>query len=431
MKKGLLFIFVLSLLNANLFAQDILKTNLQRHIAELCSDKMEGRASYSAGERLAMRYVAKELEDAGALLLYPGGEQDFSVVKDGDTLRSANIVAIVEGCDPTLRNEYVVVGAHVDHLGSYNIKINGEDSKSIYRGANDNASGVAVLIELARMISQNRLLFPRSVILVAFGAGEDALSGSWYFADRAFAHMDKVSFMLNLDMVGRSGGGNYPTVFTVMPDIQLADFYNILKEKTIDLRPRLSNSDPFASDHKSFSVKGVPVMLLSSGIDRDNKTLRDTPDGLDYSQMVGVCDYSFALVQLASQTQKILSRNYMDTTKSGGEHGGKVYSIGEVSKRPQFQHGDERQFLERWVYKYINYPSAAIKNGIQGRVIVSFVVNEKGNVEQVEVMDSVSEILDLEAVRVVKASPAWKPAKVAGEPVKCKMSIPVEFRLKR
>ena len=92
---------------------------------------------------------------------------------------------------------------------------------------------------------------------------------------------------------------------------------------------------------------------------------------------------------------------------------------------------DPRQFLERWVYQYLKYPQKAVEEGIQGRVMVDFIIDKEGNVTDVKVVRSVDPLLDDEAVRVVSASPKWRPGRVNGAKVRTSMTIPVEFILEK
>ena len=92
---------------------------------------------------------------------------------------------------------------------------------------------------------------------------------------------------------------------------------------------------------------------------------------------------------------------------------------------------DPRQFLEKWVYQYLKYPESAILEGIQGRVIVEFIIGTDGKVSDVRVTRGVSPELDAEAVKVVSASPKWRPGRLKGNKVRTSMTIPVEFRLER
>ena len=92
---------------------------------------------------------------------------------------------------------------------------------------------------------------------------------------------------------------------------------------------------------------------------------------------------------------------------------------------------DPAKFLKEWVYQYLKYPEAAMRNGVQGRVMVDFIIEKDGSVTDVKVLKGVSDELDAEAVKVVAASPKWKPGRVNGNKVRTSMSIPVEFRLEK
>ena len=87
--------------------------------------------------------------------------------------------------------------------------------------------------------------------------------------------------------------------------------------------------------------------------------------------------------------------------------------------------------MREWVYQYLKYPGSALQKGIQGTVTVEFVIEKDGKVTGVRVLKGVSEELDAEAVKVVSASPKWKPGKVSGSKVRSSISIPVEFRLEK
>ena len=109
-----------------------------------------------------------------------------------------------------------------------------------------------------------------------------------------------------------------------------------------------------------------------------------------------------------------------------------VYAYYDCDQRPMFLNStDPRQFLEKWVYQYLKYPKEAVQNGIQGRVVVDFIIDKSGNVTDVHVTRSADPLLDEEAVRVIGASPKWRPGRMNGERVRTSMSIPVEFRLEK
>jgi TonB family protein len=405
--------------------------NLRHIVSVLTSDSLGGRAAGTRFESRTASYLMRELEKSGAVVLFPGTGQDFSFIQPkGDTLYSRNVLAMVEGTDSILKHEYIIVAAHYDHLGNYKMKVNGKDSLVIYRGADDNASGVACLLQIAGMVSQNSYMFKRSVIFAAFGAEEQGMTGSWYFANRAFGEISKVDYVVNLDMVGRSGGNNILRAYTVVPDIELNDIFALLGERTMRILPKVVASDYFPSDHQPFVSKGIPVTLFTTGLHSDYHTLQDTPDKLDYNQMEAICEYIFDLVRSVSDRHSMLRRGVL--SKNGESDPAKrVYGLTEVEKMPSFVNGNEKKFLDEWVYKYIKYPEEAISKGLQGRALVQFVIEKDGSVTNVEIVESAGQILDDEAVKVVKASPKWKPARLNGQPVRARVTVPVEFRLRR
>ena len=104
----------------------------------------------------------------------------------------------------------------------------------------------------------------------------------------------------------------------------------------------------------------------------------------------------------------------------------------DCDRRPSFLGStDPRVFLEKWVYQYLKYPEGAVQDGTQGKVLVDFIIDEGGKVTDVKVLKGVDERLDAEAVRVIAASPAWKPGYVQGKKVKAEISLYVEFRLEK
>ncbi|OFY43223.1 MAG: hypothetical protein A2X18_09280 [Bacteroidetes bacterium GWF2_40_14] len=422
--------------SAELFSQTDVELQLKKHVNALTADSLMGRFSGSRGEAIAYDYLIKALKKSDITTLYNKTGQDFSFVSDkGDTLYSKNVVAIIEGYDPALKNEYVLIGAHYDHLGYNKMQIDGKESLRIYKGADDNASGVSILLEVAKDIRRESFNFRRSVIIAAFGAEEQGLIGSWYFVNRAFSYAGNINLMINLDMVGKSGGDNYPRVYTVLPGVELSTMLKDVSDLPAMISPKIIATDYFASDHQNFSSKGIPVALVTTGIHRDYHTPRDLPESLDYKSMASISRYVFELAKSASNQIRPLPRTaFADDKKAslaGKDSSGTVYSTYEVDQAPTFLRGDQRQFLDKWVYDYIKYPQSAMNAGIQGRVIVEFIVEKSGEVSSVEVVKSVDDALDAEAVKVVRASPRWKPGIKGGAPVRVKISVPIEFKLKR
>ena len=426
----LLFVLALAPFIANGQYVDSIEINLKRNVGYLADSARLGRRAGTPQELEVARYLYDELQKAGVVMLSPRDGEDFFIAGEGDTLQSRNIIGIVEGYDPKLRDEYVVIGAHFDHLGTSVLKRDGKDERQIYYGADDNASGVSTLIEVARQVAFQDFLFRRSVIFALFGAEELGMVGSWYFLNRSFGEVENIVAMINLDMVGRSGRENRVQAFTADANIELMEIMNTLSGRALSISPEYTPTDYFPSDHRNFYEKGIPVTLFTSGVHRDYHTVRDTPDKLDYKQMARLSEYVSAMAQeLANRDGRIKAAS--QNNRPGNEKPGNetVYTQSTVDKRATFLHGDESQFLNRWVYEYIKYPESAIRNGIEGRVIVEFVVDSKGKVGDIEIVRGIDDEIDAQVKKVVLASPKWKPAQIKGRNVSVRISVPVEFKL--
>lgn len=410
---------------------DSIGISLRKNVEYLADPARLGRGAGSPQELEVARYLYKELQDAGVIMLSPQDGEDFYIAVQGDTVHSRNVVGVVQGYDPSLRDEYVVIGAHYDHLGTSVLKKDGKDELQIYYGADDNASGVATLLEIAKQVSSQHFLFRRSVIFALFGAEELGMMGSWYFLNRSFAGTDDIVAMINLDMVGRSGRENRMQVYTADANVELMEIINALSGRALSIAPEYTPTDYFPSDHRLFYEKGIPVALFTSGVHRDYHTVRDTPDKLDYEQMEKLSEYVFAMAEVIANREgriKAASRHDLERSSAGrGEE--KIYTQSTVDQKATFLHGDEVQFLNRWVYEYIKYPDSAVRNGIEGRVIVEFVVDSKGKVKDIEIVRGVDQELDAQVEKVILASPKWKPARIKGRDVSVRISIPVEFKL--
>ena len=426
-------LFVLAFLPCALWGQQSasVERSIRENVAYLADSSRLGRGAGTSQELDVARYLHSQLEKAGIVMLSPEDGNDFYIAVQGDTIHSRNVIGIVEGYDPKLKNEYVVVAAHYDHLGTSVLMKDGKESRQIFFGADDNASGVATLLEVARQVAANSFMFRRSVIFAFFGAEELGMVGSWYFLNRSFGEVENIVAMINLDMVGRSGRDNNLRAYTVEPNVELLEILGNLSGRALSAAPEYVPTDYFPSDHRLFHEKGIPVVLFTSGVHRDYHTVRDTPEKLDYPQMELLAEYVAAMAEtIANKDGRIQAASRHDLPEGKNSRSQeKIYTQNTVDKKATFLHGDERQFLNRWVYEYIKYPESAVRNGIEGRVIVEFVIDSKGKVKDVEVVRGVEDELDAQVKKVVMASPKWKPAQLAGKNVSVRVSVPVEFKL--
>ena len=403
-------------------------TAMKSHVRELSAADLEGRKAGSVGEKRAAEYVAKTLSGYGVDVLTSEEGELFGIRTEyGDTLTSRNVIGFIQGYDKILRNQYIVVGARIDNLGTMTMTVDGKPVERIYYGANGNASGLAMLLELARMIQTNSILFRRSVLFVAFGASTQTYAGAWYFLNRSFKDAASIDAMINLDMLGTGYNGFYAYTSSN------ADLNSLLRTQTGELQPVLpevTSEEPYPSDHRAFYSKGIPSVLFTTGRYPQHNTDKDTQSIIDYDMMERELEYIYNFTVALANTGMTLLFNPSDVETKPGDEG--VVAYFDCDQRPQFfGSSDPRHFLREWVYQYLKYPTSAVRDGVQGTVMVEFVIEKDGKVTDVQVVKGVDELLDAEALKVVSASPKWKPGKVGGKKVRTSITIPVEFRLEK
>ena len=399
---------------------------LKEHVSYLSAAQMEGRKAGSEGEKMAAEYLEGALKECGIDILSAGTE--FQVAGK-DTLSSRNVVGYLQGWDKALNNRYIVIGARMDNLGMDSFLQDGERVNRIYSGANCNASGMAMILELARKLSYSRTLLRRSILFVGFGASAETFAGAWHFLHRGFAaDADKIDAMVNLDMLGTLSRGGLE-VFTAGNE-DLNALVRTLQGELLPVQADIASQAPYPGDQIVFYDGEIPSALFSTGRYPEHGTGRDTFDIIDFPGMEKALEYIYSYVQHLANGPRPLFRSDNAAKKDDGLKG--VYAYADVDVKPMFLNSpDPSIFLERWVYPYLRYPQYAVENGIQGRVLVEFVVDEKGNVGNAEVVRGVHEALDAEALRVVGASPKWRPGRHHGKKVKVAVTVSVDFRLQK
>ena len=280
------------------------------------------RISADWAERLAgaagrsLRELGAHAETAGgsAPLALPGVELDIATALDHETTPVDNVVGLIAGSDPDLRDEWLVICAHYDHDGAI--------GERIFNGADDDASGVAGLIEIAEAyaVAARAGQRPRrSILLAAWNAEEQGLLGAWGYAERPLNPLADTVAVINMDMVGRSeevpaGGGfrfaglepqtaesnrNAVNIIgsTYSSDLRAAtEAAN--RGVALELRFRYDNNRSNLlrrSDHWPFLFRGVPAIFVHTGLHPDYHTERDEPDTLDYDKMARVVRMVYSL----------------------------------------------------------------------------------------------------------------------------------------
>jgi hypothetical protein len=228
-----------------------------------------------------------------------GVKLDARLTIDRPAIPTRNVIGVLEGAGPRAR-ETVIVGAHYDHLGRGGIGSGSLASLSseIHNGADDNASGTAMVIEIARRLAARRDPLPRRVVFMAFSGEERGLLGSKYYVDHPIFPLASTVMMVNFDMVGRLnsrdeltmiGTGTSPGVEAVVDALGRSAGLTIKKANGL--------TDGFGgSDHQSFYAKDIPVLFAFTGIHSDYHRPSDDSDRINYGGMARIADYCELLV---------------------------------------------------------------------------------------------------------------------------------------
>jgi aminopeptidase YwaD len=217
------------------------------------------------------------------------------IVKKSESTQ--NVVALLPGNDPVLKDEYIVIGAHYDHLGMGGSGSGSRrpDTVAVHNGADDNASGVASIIEMVEKMASKKNELKRSVIFIAFGAEEMGLLGSKFFTDNSPVNIKDIKAMLNLDMVGSLNKETKAlTVGGTGTAIGLSDLVSQLADST-KLFIKQSTEGYGPSDHASFYMKDIPVLFFFTGVTEEYHTPDDIIDSLNFAGQKVVSDYAYDL----------------------------------------------------------------------------------------------------------------------------------------
>ena len=219
---------------------------------------------------------------------------------------TSNVVMMLPGSSAP--DEYIIIGAHHDHLGmgGQGSSSRVPDTVAIHYGADDNASGVALMIEMAERLAAASEPFSRSIMFVAFAAEEMGLLGSKHFVDNMGIDPAAVNLMINLDMVGRMKEGNGLQVAGVGTAAGLRDTV-LAYSDTSAVRLSFTSEGYGPSDHSSFYGKNIPVLSVTTGAHLDYHTPADTPDKLNYEGMVKVGDLLYGVVSSVADSPERLA----------------------------------------------------------------------------------------------------------------------------
>lgn len=218
--------------------------------------------------------------------------------------QTQNVVGIIEGSDPLLKGQYVVIGAHYDHLGTGGKGSSSRmpDTLSVHNGADDNASGVSAILEVAQKFSGK--VGKRSIVVAVFGAEEMGLLGSRFFIENPIIPIDSIVAMINVDMVGRMGADRTLQVGGAKTSLESEGIIDKANE-AFSLNITKSPEGYGPSDHASFYGKNIPVFFITTGAHIDYHTPNDKIDKINFVGLLETSKFIEAIVnELVSAPQK-------------------------------------------------------------------------------------------------------------------------------
>jgi Peptidase family M28/PDZ domain len=345
---------------------------IQRDIAWLADDRRDGRGTGTAGNDSAAAYIARRHEALGLRQVLPGtylqpfAARSAEMAHNGhaEGVPTQNVVAMVPGTDPALRHQYVVIGAHCDHFGRSSAHSSDPEAKDAIRnGADDNASGTAAVMELARQFASRPAR--RSIIFASFTGEELGLLGSQWFVEHPPVPIDSIVAMVNFDMIGRLRNDKL-IVYGVATATELP---GIIADANV--APKLVVSavgDGFGpSDHSSFYTKGIPVLHFFTDLHDDyHKATDDAPkiNAVGEARIVGMAERVVRSIADRSARMNVV-RSAAPVASSGSREGSNTY-LGSI---PDMSAGD----IPGLRLSGVRAGSPAALGGLEtGDVIVSF-----------------------------------------------------------
>lgn len=286
-------------------AAGITATTVRAHVAYLAGDELRGRYTPSRGLATAADYIATTFRSAG---LQPGSDsktflQRWPCTGVDSGQWPANVIALLPGSDSRRAGEWVVVSAHYDHVG---VGFPDATGDSIYNGADDNASGTAGLLEVARALASLPKAPPRSVAFVAVSGEELGLMGSAYFVAHRPTAIGEMVADINLDMLGRNAPDMAYFIGDAWSSVGTSAWSVVQKHPELGLHPQSVNDDIYRlSDQLSFALGGVPALFLHSGSHPDLHRPSDQVQLLDAEKASRLTRLAFYLAyDLASAPER-------------------------------------------------------------------------------------------------------------------------------
>ncbi|MBI4747189.1 MAG: M20/M25/M40 family metallo-hydrolase [Acidobacteria bacterium] len=269
-----------------------------------------------AGETLSRALFAGEKYDLEAILNAAGTsgtmpsfafspEKRFSMTLAIDQVRmpTRNVIGVLEGSDPVLKNEYVAISAHYDHVGIGPANATGD---TIYNGADDDGSGTVAVLSIAETLASLKVRPKRSILFIWHTGEEQGLWGSIYFTEHPTVPLDRITSLINIDMIGRSrkpddtnprnvelsGQNEIYLIGTTLMSTEFEQLFRGVNQQYLNLTYNYKYDDPkdpnkffFRSDHYSYAKRGIPAAFYFDGEHEDYHRLGDEIEKIDFEKM--------------------------------------------------------------------------------------------------------------------------------------------------
>ncbi len=278
---------------------------MKEDVSVLANDSLNGRKTGSTDEKKAAEYIAKRFEDLGLQAKGTDGyfqkftfkasknphqEAEFTSEKNDSTETGENVIGYIDN----KAENTVVIGAHYDHLGMGGEGSLYREGEAIHNGADDNASGVAMMLHLADSLQKKDSPKNNNYLFIAFSGEEEGLLGSNYFVKNPTIDTKKVTYMLNMDMVGRLNSEKTLAVYGLGTSPILKQAVNA---NAGDLKIAENESGVGPSDHTSFYLADIPVLHFFTGQHEDYHKPSDDTEKVNFAGMEIVSNYIFSIIK--------------------------------------------------------------------------------------------------------------------------------------
>ena len=310
--RYIIILFFTFFISSKFFSQEskeVIISNMYQDVNYLASDKLKGRKTGTKGEKKAAKYIKRKfkkhgLKAKGNCDYYQKFQGKINYHQTSELQKGFNVIGF---CNNN-KDKTIIIGAHYDHIGLGESGSLHDGERQIHNGADDNASGVSILLNLVDELCENQLY---NYLFIAFSGEEEGLLGSSYFAKNPTIDLNKVKFMLNFDMVGRLNESKELAINGTGTCNKWEDLLN--NSNNFDLKLITSESGVGPSDHSSFYWQNIPSIHFFTGQHSDYHKPSDDIEKINFEGMYLI--HSF-VTKIIKQSYYIQDFDFQETTNN-------------------------------------------------------------------------------------------------------------------